>query len=166
MIRFVMAAVWICAVTVGSIFVAFQASGEKSSRETAPGFFGGLDHVNTGIISVPVIKHGGVDGYFLSRLVYTVKADVRARLSVPAEALLMDQVYSYIYGNPHLDFSKRETLDLDLFRNSLRDSINERVGDKLVHEVLVEQLDYLSKSDIRDNTMRRRVSSNVPDRTN
>ena len=158
MIRFVIAAVWICGVTVGSIFFAFQAAGSKPGAEGAAPFFGGLDYISTGVISVPLIKEGSVQGYFLSRLVYTVEPEVMARLSVPAETLLIDQVYTHLYANPDIDFTQKESMDLDRFRNTIRDSINARIGEKLVHEILIEQIDYLSKGEIRDNTLRRRVT--------
>lgn len=156
MIRFIIAAVWICAVTVGSLVFAFQAAGSKSDADAAP-FFGGLDYVSTGVISIPLIKSSSVQGYFLARLVYTVEPDLMNRLSVPAETLLVDEVYTHLYANPDIDFTQRETIDLDRFRSTIRDSINERIGEKLVHEILIEQIDYLSKEEIRDNTLRRRI---------
>jgi hypothetical protein len=82
-----------------------------------------------------------------------------AKLSVPADALIVDQVYSYIYGNPDLDFINHETLDLDAFRAGIRKKINEKVGEELIHEVLVEQVDFLSKEEIRDNTIRRKMQA-------
>lgn len=158
MIRIIIAAVWICAVTAGSIYFAFTASSKKPEPDTEQAFFGGLDYVRSGMISVPVIKKGGIEGYFIARLVYTVEPEVKAKLSVPSEILLTDHLYTYIYGNPQLDFSNKETLDLDLLRSSIRDSINQRVGSALVHEVLVEQIDYMPKDSIRDNALRRRVA--------
>jgi hypothetical protein len=162
MIRFVIAAVWICAVTVGSIFFAFQAAGKKAGAEAAP-FFGGLDYISTDVISVPLIKSGSVQGYFLSRLVYTVEPEIMAKLAIPAETLLVDHVYSHLYDNPDIDFTQRETLDIDKFRNDLRDAINARLGETLIHDILVEQIDYLSKEEIRDNTLRRRIAPPTPE---
>lgn len=79
-----------------------------------------------------------------------------AKLSVPAPALITDQVYSYLYANPQIDFSKQETVDLDKFRNSIREAVNARVGIELIHDVLVNQVNYLSKDDVRDNAIKRR----------
>lgn len=156
MIRFAVAAIWICAVTVGSIFYAFSTAGARQDAESPPPHFGGLDYVRTEIISVPVLSRSEVHGYFLARLVYTVEPRKLASLSVPAEPLIVDQLYTYLYANPLIDFTMPNELDMDALRTGIRDSINARVGDTLVHEVLVEQVDYLSKQDIRDNTLRRR----------
>lgn len=159
MIKFVAAAIWLCAVTIGAVFYSFQNAAAKIDAPAPPPLFGGLDYVKTEIVSVPVLRNGQIDGYFLTRLVYTVEPEKMARLSVPAEALIVDQVYSYVYGNPDLDFVSHETLDLDAFRAGIRSKINEKVGEDLVHEVLVEQVDFLSKEEIRDNTIRRKLQA-------
>ena len=48
-------------------------------------------------------------------------------------------------------------------RTALRDSINARVGVELVHDVLVDQIDFLTKDDIRNNAKRRRKPSTPTD---
>jgi hypothetical protein len=158
-IKFVAAAIWICAVTIGAMVYSFQSASAKMDAPAPPPLLGGLDYVKTDIVSVPVLHEGQVRGYFLTRLVYTVEPEKMAKLSVPAEALIVDQVYSYVYGNPDLDFINHDTLDLDIFRAGIRSKINEKVGEDLIHDVLVEQVDFLSKDEIRDNTIRRRMQA-------
>jgi hypothetical protein len=162
-IKFIAAALWICAVTIGAVFYSFQQAGAKADIPV-PAMLGGLDYVKTEMVSVPVVKDGVIEGYFLTRLVYTVEPRKMAMLSVPAESLIIDEVYSYVYGNPEVDFIRHEAIDLDAFRAGIRDRINKRVGDELVQEVLVEQIDFLTKDEIRDNTIRRRMSSGANER--
>jgi hypothetical protein len=158
-IKFIAAAIWLCAVTIGAVVYSFQSASAKIDAPAPPPLLGGLDYIKTDIVSVPVIDAGHVNGYFLTRLVYTVEPEKMAMLSVPADALIVDQVYSYIYGNPELDFVNHETLDLDAFRDEIRKKINEKIGEDFIHEVLVEQVDFLSKEEIRDNTIRRRLQA-------
>ncbi|MEO9615918.1 MAG: hypothetical protein ABJG86_13990 [Nitratireductor sp.] len=155
MIKFVVGALWIVAVTIGSIFFAFSATGDKGDTGERA-YLEGLDYYKTDIVTVPVIQKGEVRGYFLTRLVYTVEPEKLKKLELPIDTLLVDQLYTYLFSNPQIDFSQTDTLDIVALRNGLRDSINERVGDKLIEEVLVQQIDYLTKSDIRDNALRRR----------
>ena len=159
MIKFVVAAIWVCAVAIGAVFYSFQMASAKIDAPAPAPLLGGLDYVKTDIVSVPVLRDGRIGGYFLTRLVYTGEAKNLARLSVPAAALFTDEIYSYVYGNPQLDFVNHETLDLDSFRAGLRDSINKRVGEGVVNEVLIEQGDFLSKEEIRDNTIRRKMQA-------
>lgn len=164
MIKFLIAALWVSAVTVGAAFWSAQPPASAAPGEAEPPLLGGLDYVKTEVIPVPVLREGKIAGYFLARLVYTVEPEEMKKLSVPAETLITDQVYTYLYGNPQTDFTDIEKLDVDAFRNGLRDSINKRVGETFVHEVLIDQIDFLSKSDIRDNVVRRRTQSDKPER--
>ncbi|CAM5464325.1 hypothetical protein ATER59S_03043 [Aquamicrobium terrae] len=158
MVKFIVAALWICAVTIGAVFYSFQAAGERKDEAPKP-LLGGLDYVSTSMISVPLIRDSAIQGYFLTKLVYTVEPAELAKLSVPAPALITDEVYSYLYAHPQIDLDGKTPLDLDAFRNSVRDAINARVGSTFVHEVLVEQMSYLSQDEIRDNAIRRRKAA-------
>lgn len=159
MIKFIAAALWICAATLGAVFYSFQAAGERGVGEPPKPMLGGLDYVKTDIISVPLIRDAKIDGYFLTKLVYTVEPNQIKKLSIPAPALITDQVYSYLYSNPQIDFTKKETIDLDAFRKAIRDTVNARVGVELVHDVLIDQVNFLSKDEIRDNAIRRRKNA-------
>ena len=158
MIKFIAAALWICAATVGAVIYSFQVAGARTTAEPDAALLGGLDYVKTEVLSVPVLRHGGIVGYFLTRLVYTVDPAEIKKLSVPAPTLINDQVYTYLFTNPSIDFSETDALDLDAFRNGLRDSVNKRIGKDLIHDIMVEQIDFLSKQEIRDNALRRRAS--------
>ena len=107
---------------------------------------------------VPVVRKSAITGYFLTKLVYTVDPAIMAKLSIPADAMITDELHTYLFSSPEIDFTRPTALDLDAFRTHIRDAINKRVGEQLVYEVLVEQIDYLSKDEIRDNALRRRVS--------
>lgn len=157
MIKFVAAALWICMATAAAVVYSFETDTPHEAQASAPAFEGGLDYVKTDVISVPVLTDGVIEGYFLARLVFTAEPSRLKSLSVPAQTLIVDQVYSYLYGNPQADFTRVKTLDLDAFRRGIRDSINQRVGLNLIHDVLVEQVDFLSKQEIRDNALRRRI---------
>ena len=158
MLKFVAAALWICIATVGAVFYSFQATGATKDEGPKP-LLGGLDYVSTSLISVPIIQNSTIQGYYLTKLVYTVDPRELAKLSVPAPALITDEVYSYLYANPQVDRDGDKPLDLDRFRNAVRDAINARIGSALIQEVLVEQLSYLSQDDIRDNAIRHRKAA-------
>lgn len=159
MIKFIVAALWILGVTIGTIFFSYSASGEKHDSVAESPFLGELEYMKTDMLSVPVVKGGEVVGYFLSRFVYAIEPEKLKKLSLPADTLLVDQLYTYLFSNPQIDFADPAGLDVAAMRTELRDSINERVGADLVHEVLIEQIDYLTKEQIRDNALRRRDSN-------
>lgn len=156
MIKFMVAALWISIATTAAMLYSFQSSQapESTGEQEEATHFKGLDYVKTGIISVPLFEKGRVYGYFLARLVFTAEGKKLAELRLPPEALLADQVYSHLYANPDIDFSRREDLDLDAFRNGIRDGVNARLGEQLVHEILVEQVDFLAKDEVAASSVR------------
>jgi hypothetical protein len=155
MIKFVVAAIWIAAATIGSVYYSFSTAQKTPTEETPASLLGGLDYVQTDIISVPVFRNGDIYGYFLGRLVYTIEPEQAKKLPVPVEPLLTDEVYTWLYGNPQIDLTKRAGLDLEAFRTGIHDTVNERLGAEVIHDVLIEQLDFLTKEEIRDNRVGR-----------
>lgn len=156
MLKLAAAAVWIAAATAGSVFYAFQQAStvEAAAPAGEPTAFGGIDYVRLNVVSVPQMRGGEVQGYFLARLVFTASAERLKQLVVPADAMLTDAVYSKLYADPAIDFSRVDTLDLDALRTGLRDAVNARIGEDLITDVLVEQVDFLSKADIRRASFR------------
>ncbi len=153
MIKLMVAALWISIATTGALVYSFQAAQapDEAAGDAQAEAFKGLDYVRTGIISVPIFDKGRVHGYFLARLVFTADGKRLAQLKLPAEALLSDQVYSFLYANPQIDFTQRDNLDVDSFRAGLRESVNARLGEDFIREVLIEQVDYLPKEDAGSN---------------
>ncbi|MFN3546967.1 MAG: hypothetical protein ACK4U0_05700 [Mesorhizobium sp.] len=156
MIKFIVAAVWIIGVTIGTIFVSYSMNGQQPVATGDSPYHGKLEFVKTDMLSVPVVQEGAVKGYFLSKLVYAADVEKLKRLALPIDTLLVDEVYTFLFSNPSIDFSRVEGVDLNAMRNGLKDSINRRVGDDLIYEIMVEQVDYLTKEQIRDNALKRR----------
>jgi hypothetical protein len=154
MIKFIVAALWISFATTGAAMYAFKSSGPEDTAGQEPNAFHGLDYVKSGVVSVPMLRDGRVEGYFLARLVFTAETKKLNAIRLPVEALISDEVYSALYGSPEIDFADRTTIDVEAFRASIRDRINERIGDKLIHEVLVEQMDFLAKNDTHSTSIR------------
>jgi hypothetical protein len=160
MIKFMIAALWISLATTGALVFTFQSVQERDAADHEsgdPNAFKGIDFVRTGIISVPVFEKGKVHGYFLARLVYTAEGKRLSQLKLPAEALLSDLVYSHLYANPQIDFTSRDKFNVDEFRESLRVAMNGRIGEELIREILVEQVDYLPK-DLAGSSQTRSVT--------
>lgn len=156
MIKFVVAAVWIIGVTIGTIFVSYSMNGAQPVTAGDSPYHGKLEFVKTDMMSVPVVQEGTVKGYFLSKLVYAADVEKLKKLALPIDTLLVDEVYTFLFSNPSIDFSRVEGVDLNAMRSGLKDSINQRVGDDLIYEIMIEQVDYLTKEQIRDNALKRR----------
>jgi hypothetical protein len=154
MIKLLATGVWICAVALASVYFSVQTANKKESAETDPPMFGGLETVRGEVTSIPVISGGAVKGYFLTRLSYTIDPSKAGLMTIPVPDLVTDALYTALVGEQLIDFPNMAQFDLEGFKARIRDSINERLGDKVFHDVIVEQIDYLSKEDIRSNMRR------------
>jgi hypothetical protein len=151
MIKLLITGVWISAVALASVYFSVQIANKKEGDDPVPAMFGGLESVRGDVTSIPVISGGSVKGYFLTRLSYTIDPSKAELMTIPVKDLVTDALYSALVGDNLIDFPNMKRFDLEGFKTRIRDSINERLGDKVFHDVLVEQIDYLSKEDIRAN---------------
>ena len=157
MIKLVLAGLMVGSATLGSVYFSLQMAPEQSANQTNADFFGGLDYVRSDMLSIPAFGDGKVQGYFITRLVYTAEPEVLQTLTLPPHVLITDELYTLLIGNSVIDFTNMETFDMDAFRMIVRDKLNERLGKKVFHEVLVEQMEFLTKNEIRNNAARRRL---------
>ena len=162
MIKMLVTGVWICVVALASVYVSVQMTNKKETVEPDPAMFGGLETIRGDVTSIPVISSGAVQGYFLTRLSYTVDPLRVAKLSIPVEDLITDALYTALVGEPVIDFPDMERFDLEAFKTHIRTTLNERVGEELFQDVIVEQIDFLSKEDIRSNVQQGRSLKNNP----
>lgn len=149
MIKLLITGVWISAVALASVYFSVQMANKQEEDEPVPAMFGGLESLRGEVTSIPVISGGSVQGYFLTRLSYTIDSSKAELMTIPAADLVTDALYSALVGDNLIDFPNMKRFDLEGFKARIRDSINERLGDEVFHDVLVEQIDYLSKADIR-----------------
>lgn len=157
MIKLVISGLWIAGVTLASVYFSLQMTSAKPDGDQNSDFFGGLDYVRSDMLSIPAFADGRVQGYFITRLVYTAEPKVLQSLTLPPHVLITDELYSLLIGNSVIDFTNMEQFDMDAFRTTVRDRMNERLGKKVFHEVLVEQMEFLTKNEIRNNAAKRRL---------
>ncbi|MCO6051074.1 hypothetical protein NGM99_14920 [Mesorhizobium sp. RP14(2022)] len=158
MIKFALAGLWLCIAALGAAFYAAQEKPAVAETGEPAKPVVKLDTLKTEIISVPLVRNSAVQGYMLARLAFTIEAGKAAKLQVPPDLLLTDEVYTWAYGHPPFDLKAPKPVDVEAFRAGVRESVNKRVGEELLHDVLIEQIDFLSKDEIRDNAIRRRTS--------
>ncbi|MBC7280349.1 hypothetical protein [Hoeflea sp.] len=154
MIKLLVTGVWICGVALASVYFSVQTANQKDEVEADPAMFGGLETVRGEITSIPVIRDGAVQGYFLTRLSYTIEPEKAQKLTIPVPDLVTDALYSALVGEQLIDFSGDREFDLEGFKSRVKDTLNERLGETVFHDVIVEQIDFLSKADIRSNMQR------------
>jgi hypothetical protein len=157
MIKLIVSALWICAITLASSYVA--ASWKASGSATSEPALRGLNYEKTAPINVPIIVEGAIEGYVVAQFVYTAEASLLNRLTVPPEPFMLDQAFRTIFSDERIDLEHLERFDLASLTASLRDDVNARFGTEVVQDVLVEQFTYITKDEVRAQAG---ATANVP----
>lgn len=166
MIRIIAIGLWICAVAFGSLFLAVRqnASSTGEAQAATGGFaenFGGVDYVKTDVMSVPIISNGGVAGYVVTQLVYTVDSNIRKKLTVPLEFFISDEIFRKFYGS-YSDTKEVEKVSFEDVRASIITDLNARFPEPVIKDLLVEQFNYISAEEIRAMNMRGTPTPTAP----
>jgi hypothetical protein len=150
MIKMVVAGLWVCVVTLCSAYAAVtwqtaahapEADGHKTHAST--------DTIRSRMISVPVISDGALQGYVVAQFIYSVDAKVMKGMAVKPDLFLLDETFKTLYSEETIDFRQIKKQDLPKLSKRIAENANKRLGSHLVEDVLIQELNYLSKEGMR-----------------
>lgn len=150
--------VWVVAVTLGSVYFSVQMSKTPEKPDPEAERKAVEELVRGEVVTFPVIANGRVEGYFLTRTSYIVDKTKITEVTLPVTELLTDQLFTALVGNRVIKIGENRNFDLDAFRKEIKENLNKRLGQEVVHDIIVEQIDYLSKDDIRANIAQNKMT--------
>ncbi len=152
MIKIVLTGVWVCAVTLAAVYFSIHlalapasAPTETAARDT--------QLVKGETVTIPMIENGGVRGYFLGRVSLLADKAKASNPAVPLKDILRDELFTLLVGDKMVDLAHTANFSLDTFRSRIKDAMNKRLGEGTVTDVLVDQLDYMNKDDVKANAI-------------
>jgi hypothetical protein len=151
MVKLVLTGLWVCAVTLASVYFSVEmATGSAADPDAAKK--AQQEYFRGEVVNVPIIGNDAVTGYFITKISYMMSKDrPKAVEEMPLTELTTDELFTLLVGNRMIDLANVKAFDLPGFRDSIKKNMNQRLGGDYVASVLVEQLDYLSKQEIRAN---------------
>jgi hypothetical protein len=163
MLKLVLTGVWVCAVTLGSVYFSMQHASAPAISDAEADRRASEEYVPGEIITVPAIKDGAVQGYFLAKLSFSATREGIAKLHAPLRQLVTDELYDMLVGSKYIDIADTP-FDLPGFKGAVKDGLNKKLGSEVITEVLVEQLEYLTKDDVERvaNSQNRPYQKPVP----
>ncbi|MGK9202115.1 MULTISPECIES: hypothetical protein [Sinorhizobium] len=164
MLKLVLTGVWVCAVTLGSVYFSMQHASAPVVSDTEADRRASQEYVPGEMITIPSIKDGAVQGYFLAKLSFSASREGIAKLHAPLRQLVTDELYDMLVGSKFIDVANTATFDLPGFKVAVKDGLNRKLGSEVISEVLVEQLEYLTKEDVERvaNSQNRPYQKPVP----
>lgn len=156
MIKLILSGIWICLVTLLSTYAAVSwHTAHATKPETSKHAGGGLETMKTKMISVPVVADGAIHGYVIAQFLFTADAAIMKRMSVKPDVFLQDEAFRVIYGGQSIDFRHFKKQDLPGLAKQIAEGVNQRMGVAVVHDVLVQELSYIDKSEVRGGAGKR-----------
>jgi hypothetical protein len=149
MAKLVLVGFWACLMTLASSYAATYWKAEQSKAANAEQSSKNIEYRKTKEFTVPKISNGEIQGYIVAQLSFAVDAEVEKHVSAPPEAFLLDEAFRYIYNDDSMDFDNLRKYDLQKLTTSLKQSVNARLNANLVKDVLIQEFNYMSRSDIK-----------------
>lgn len=148
MLKLVFTGIWVCAITLASVYFSVKLATAPppppdDSKQAQ------LELVKGETITIPIIGDGAVTGYFIGQLSFMMNKDVVKGATLPLTEMTTDQLFTLLIGNKMVDISKLKSFDPQAFRDAVKKGLNERLGGDYVADVMLQQLDYLSKADMK-----------------
>jgi hypothetical protein len=148
MIKLLATGIWVSIVTVGAVFGVLEWQKSSSSGEVA-GSEKKLEELRTKAINVPIIGGGVIQGYMVAQFVLTVDKNILVQVPINPEVYVLDEAFKTIYAGEQVNFQNMKKQDLPLLAKKIGDNVNKRLGVEMVQDVLIEQLSYIPKNDVR-----------------
>lgn len=150
MLKFVLLGVWVIIATAASTFASvYLKPGPETAGEAAEDQ--GVEEIKAEMTSIPMIRGGDVVGYVIIQLSYAADRRVLAEKKLEPGPYLNDAAFRVIFASTDIDFRRLRGSDLDRLTAAVATEANKRIGGELVRHVLIQQLNFVRKEDIRTN---------------
>lgn len=148
MLKLVFTGVWVCAVSLGSVYASMKYASAPVVTDEEADRRASEEYVSGELITIPVITGGSVQGYFLTKLSFAVNKEKIKTLPIPLKEMVTDELFDILVGKQLINVADTSEFDLSNFKTVVKEGLNAKIRDEVVTEVLIEQLEYLSKGDV------------------
>lgn len=150
--KIVAVGVWMALVTAASAYLApmLLAQAAEGSAAQEPADLG-VEELRTDMTSVPMIRDGEILGYVIMQLSFAADRGELQRLKLEPQPYLVDAAFRTVFANAAVDFRRMRPSDVEAITRGIAEEANRRLGGKLVRNVLIQQLNFVKKEDIRTN---------------
>jgi hypothetical protein len=154
MIRALLIGIWGCVVAVAASYAAatWQAGAAVPVIDAVAGkneIHEGLEYRKPPAITVPMISDGRLRGYVVAKLVYIADAAALHAFPIDPQAFVLDEAFRRIYTDGKVEFDQISKYNLNEITQAILKNVNERLGADLIHDVLIEEVQYVDKGSLK-----------------
>ena len=155
MLKMIFAGVWAIGLMMGSTY--FFANFMNSSIPDHEGAIdaSNLTDINIDTMSIAMIRNNNIVGYLMLSPVIVVDEELIDYISVPIQYYARDVIINTVHKNENIDVYRLDKFDYEDFQSKVVANINANIGKNMVHKVLIQSIDFITKEDVRDLQLRR-----------
>ena len=115
-------------------------------REALPSILTEHHSISSGLVTVPLIRKGQVDGYLMAGVSLTASDEAFLHRGYPVNVDLTDQLMTVLEsGAPTMADAN---FTMQRLRDDLVGQMNQRLGMQVFYRALVQRLDYITPNDM------------------
>lgn len=151
MLKIALVGLWVIAVTAGAAFSAayLLPKGEEHAAEAVEDQ--GVEQLKAEMTSVPMMRGGEIIGYVIIQLSFAADRTLLAAKKIEPVPYINDAAFRVIFSDTDIDYRRLRPGDLDRLTKEIGEEANRRLGFALVRHVLIQQLNFVRREDIRTN---------------
>ncbi|MBI2720138.1 MAG: hypothetical protein HY245_05060 [Rhizobiales bacterium] len=149
MLKLAAIGLWAATVTAGAAYLSAGYLAGANAGKTAKPASLGLEQITSDMTSVPMIRGGAILGYVIIQVNFEADKALLEEMKVDAKPYLVDAAFRAVYSNEETDFTRVKGDDLDRLTRRIAELANGNLGAEVVKQVLIQQLNYVRKEDIR-----------------
>jgi hypothetical protein len=142
---------WVILVTAGATYGSVYLATSRATTEAGEEPDLGVEELKSEMTSIPVMRDGEVIGYLILQLSFAADRRLLAERKLDPLPFMMDAAFRVGLGATDVDFRRLRSKDLDALTTAIAAEANARIGADLVRHVLLQQLNFVRKEDIRTN---------------
>jgi len=150
LLKLIAVGVWVILITAGATFASVYL-GKPGLGGGAPAEDIGVEQLTSELTSVPIIRGGDVIGYVILQLSFAADRAVLEQRKLDPMPYIKDSAFRVIFTSDNIDFRHLKPDELDQLTDAIAEHANRRLGAELVRHVLLLQLNFVKKDDIRTN---------------
>lgn len=150
MFKVILIGLWVALVTAGSAYVSAGLMAPQANLPADPKApRTGLEEMVGDMTSVPVVRGDGIAGYIIIQLIFETDKAKTTELKLDPKPYVDDATFRSVYDQSDTDFTRLKAADLDRLLAAIATNANAKMGAEIIVKVLVKELNYVRKEDIR-----------------
>ncbi len=151
MLKLAAIGVWVILVTAGATYGSVYLAGSGGKEAAAEETDLGVEEFKSEMMSIPVMRDGDVSGYLILQLSFAADRRLLEERKLDPLPFMQDAAFRVIFAGTDIDVRRMKSANLETLTAAIAREANARIGGELVRHVLLQQLNFVKKDDIRTN---------------